>query len=42
MTRQSRYVQRYLTDLADTRGSRLTGERYRKLRAINAARAVRS
>lgn len=42
MTRQSRYMQRFLSDLADTRGARLTGERYRKLRALNAARAVRS
>lgn len=42
MTRQSRYTQCFLRDLAETRGSRLSGEHYRKLRAINAARAARS
>lgn len=38
----SRYLQQFLIDLADLRGAQLNGAKYRDLRALNAARAVRS
>lgn len=38
----TRYMHLFLIDLAETRGSRLCGAKYRALRALNAARAVRS